>query len=86
MGRKAPAVSFEPRDVVRVARLLHPSREVDGATAEPPQPGVGQSAMIVDALGEGLYLVERLTDDGRSLWVAEFHERELELLDRPRDA
>ena len=34
-----------------------------------------------------IYLVERTTDDGRTLWLAEFHVSELELLERPaRDA
>lgn len=75
-------MSFEALDVVRIARLLHPSRDVDGASAEPPQPRVGERATVVDFLGDGLYLVEHLTDDGRTLWLAEFHEEELELLDR----
>jgi hypothetical protein len=79
-------VTFEPLDVVRVTRLLLPSRDVDGATAEPPQPQLGQRATVVDSLGDGLYLVERVTDDGLSLWVAEFHEDELELVDRAAEA
>jgi hypothetical protein len=79
-------VTFEPLDVVRVTRLLLPSRDVDGATAEPPQPRLGQRATVVDSLGDHLYLVERLTDDGLSLWVAEFHEDELELVDRAAEA
>ena len=69
-------------DVVRIARLVHLSREVDGASAEPPQPRVGERGTVVDSLGDDLYLVERATDDGRALWLAEFHEGELELLDR----
>ena len=74
--------NFEPHDSVRVARLLFPSRDVDGASAIPPQPRIGEKATVVDALGEGLYLVERATDDGRTVWMAEFHEAELELIDR----
>ena len=77
-----PSVNFEPHDSVRVARLLFPSRDVDGASAQPPQPRIGDKATVVDALGEGLYLVERATDDGRTLWLAEFHAAELELIDR----
>jgi hypothetical protein len=79
-------VSFEPLDTVLVARLLHATRDVDGGSADPPQPHVGQSAIVVDALGDDLFLVEHLTDDGRSVWIAEFHESELELLDRPERA
>jgi len=76
------SMNFEPRDSVRVARLLYPSRDVDGSSSEPPQPRVGQTATVVDTLGDGLYLVERATDDGLTLWLAEFHEVELELLNR----
>ena len=77
-----PSVNFEPHDSVRVARLLFPSRNVDGASAKPPQPRIGERATVVDTLGEGLYLVERATDDGRTVWVAEFHGAELELIAR----
>jgi hypothetical protein len=77
-----PSMNFEPHDSVRVTRLLFPSRDVDGASAIPPQPRIGEQATVVDALGEDLYLVERATDDGRTLWMAEFHGAELELLRR----
>ena len=80
--RPANGVNFEPRDSVRVARLLHPTRDVDGRSAKPPQPRVGEIATVVDTVGEGIYLVERLTDDGLVVWLAEFHGAELELLDR----
>lgn len=76
-------MTLEVFDVVRVARLLHPSRDVDGSSVEPQQPRVGERGTVVDLLGDDLYLVERTTDDGRTLWLAEFHEQELELLDRP---
>ena len=76
-------MAFQPLDEVRVARLAIATREVDGFTAEPPQPRVGESGTVVEPLGDDLYLVERATDDGRTLWIAEFHASELELLDRP---
>jgi len=80
-------MTFQPLDVVRVTRLLVATREVDGFTAEPPQPRVGERGTVVELLGDDLYLVERTTDDGRTLWLAEFHVSELELLERPaRDA
>lgn len=75
-------MSFEIFDVVRVERLLTPTREVDGESAAPPQPRVGETATIVEALGDDLYLVERTTDDGSTVWVAEFDARELTLVDR----
>ena len=77
--------SFEPSDVVRIARLEIPTREVDGTSAEPPQPRVGEIAVVVDALGDDVYLVERVTDDGHPLWVAEFHAAELDLVNRAGD-
>jgi hypothetical protein len=78
--------SFEPADVVRIARLEIPTRDVDGASAEPPQPRVGEIAVVVDALGDDVYLVERVTDDGHPLWVAEFRAAELDLVNRSDDA
>ena len=73
---------FAPSDVVRVQRLMVPTREVDGPGADPPQPRVGELAVVVDTLGDDLYLVEHLTDDGRSVWMAEFHADELTLVER----
>jgi hypothetical protein len=81
------SMTFQLLDSVRVTRLVVAKREVDGFTAEPPQPRVGESGTVVELLGDDLYLVERATDDGRTLWLAEFHASELELLDRlSRDA
>ena len=76
---------FEMFDVVRIARLLIPSRDVDGSAPDPPQPRVGETGSIVEVVGDDVYLVERVTDDGRTLWIAEFSESELTLLDRPWD-
>ena len=73
---------FEVFDVVRIRRLAVAEREVAGSAAEPPQPRVGETGSVVDAVGDGLYLVEHATDDGEPIWVAEFHESELELVER----
>lgn len=73
---------FESSDVVRIHHLSVPDRAVDGPSAEPPQPRVGDFAMVVTSLGDDLYLVERVTDDGRILWTAEFHASELTLIER----
>ena len=72
--------SFEPRDVVRIVKLLTPRREVDGSSANPPQPRQGETGTVVDVLGDDLYLVERTTDDGRPIWLAEFAAEELTLV------
>ena len=76
-------MSFEIFDVVRIERLLTPRREVDGDTATPPQPRLGETGMVIESLGDDLYLVERTTDDGLALWVAEFEAGELVLVERP---
>ena len=76
---------LELSDVVRVARLMVPDRDVDGPDETPPQPRVGDLAVVVGALGDDLYLVEHATDDGRSLWLAEFHVMELELVAQAGD-
>jgi hypothetical protein len=75
-------IDLELSDIVRIARLMIPSRDVDGPGITPPQPRVGDLATVVGALGDDLYLIEHATDDGRSLWLAEFHVGELELVAR----
>jgi hypothetical protein len=76
---------FELSDVVRVRQLTVPSREVDGPAADPPQPRLGDEGRIVAVLGDDLYLVEHSTDDGQSVWMAEFLAGELALVRREGD-
>jgi hypothetical protein len=73
---------FELADVVRVQRLTVSTREVDGPGLEPPQPRVGDQATVVAQLGDDLYLIEHSTDDGQSVWMAEFLAVELTLVRR----
>jgi hypothetical protein len=70
-------------DRVRVVRLLVAERDVTGASAAPSQPHVGEEGDVVADVGEGILLVEHATADGRTLWIAEFLEDELELVERP---
>jgi hypothetical protein len=74
---------FRIDDTVRVVRLLEADREVTGSSESPPQPRVGDSAVIVADVGDGLYLAEHSTDDGVSVWMAELAAAELELVQRP---
>jgi hypothetical protein len=76
---------FELSDVVRVQQLTVPTREVDGPGADPPQPRIGELGVVVDLLGDELYLVEHVTDDGRPVWMAEFLAVELALVRREGD-
>ena len=77
-----PASPFYRRDLVRIVHLETEDRDVDSSVDPPRQPRVGEIATIVDEVAEGIYLVERLTDDGRALWTAEFLASELELVQR----
>lgn len=78
-------MAFEQSDIVRVVQLILETRDVDGSVAEPPQPRRGETGIVLDAVGDDLYLVEHATDDGRTLWIAEFHADELELVHRAVD-
>jgi hypothetical protein len=73
-------MTFETSDVVRVRRLLTPTRDVDGRSAHAPQPRLGDLVVVAVPVGDDRYLVEHRTDDGVVLWVAEFHGSELELV------
>ena len=75
-------MAFGIGDTVRVARLLVDEREVTGSAAEPPQPRVREVGIVVDDVGDGIYLVEQLTADGYTRWLAEFSDDELELVER----
>jgi hypothetical protein len=76
------ADALEIDDRVRIIRLREPERDVTSAFEIAPQPKVGELATIVDDVGDGIYLVERSTDDGVTAWLAEFERDELELVDR----
>lgn len=77
-----PSPPFYPADLVRVASLEGEERDVDSSVDPPRQPRIGEIGTIVDEVGDGIYLVERSTDDGRTLWLAEFLASELELVER----
>lgn len=73
---------FQPDDTVRVVRLTEPDREVTGSSDPAPQPRIGDTANVVADIGDDLYLLESCTDDGVTLWMAEFAAEELELVER----
>ena len=75
-------MTFEISDRVRLIRLHQKERDVTSAWEDAPQPRLGEIATIVDDVGDGIYLVERTTDDGICAWLAEFVADELELVDR----
>lgn len=73
---------FLPTDRVRVLRLEGDERDVDSSVDPPQQPRIGETGTVIDQVAEDIYLVERCTDDGRTLWLAEFLASELELVER----
>jgi hypothetical protein len=76
------SLPFHRADIVRIARLAEDERDVDGTLDPPRQPRIGEIGTIVDQVGDDIYLVERCTDDGRTLWIAEFLAAELVLVTR----
>ncbi len=73
---------FELYDTVRLVRLLTPQRDITGTEAALAQPAVGDQGTIVDVPGDR-YLVEDVTPDGGTRWLAEFEAAELDLVARP---
>ena len=73
---------FLPADLVRVVQLEGDDRAVDSSVDPPRHPRVGEMGTVVEEVADDIYLVERCTDDGRVLWVAEFLATELELVER----
>jgi hypothetical protein len=73
---------FHRADFVRIAQLESEERDVDSPIDPPPRPRVGEIAVIVEEVADGIYLVERRTDDGRAIWTAEFLASELERVER----
>ena len=77
---------YQLDDTVRIVRLLVPDREVTRSSPTSPPPRVGDRGTVVADVGDDLYLVEARTDDGVTLWLAEFADAELTLVDRGEDA
>ena len=76
--------SFRELDVVRVVHLADPARAYDGSEASRRPPRIGDTGTVVHVLGPGAsYLVECVREDGYTIWLAEFHAAELDLVTRP---
>jgi hypothetical protein len=78
-------MSYLLDDTVRIVRLLVADREVTRSSPSAPPPRVGDWGIVVADVGDDVYLVEARTDDGVPLWLAEFADGELILLDRAED-
>ena len=65
-------------EVVRVVRLIMPTRTVDGTPAVVRLPSVGDIGTVVHVLGEDEFTVECVDADGLTAWLADFVGGELE--------
>jgi len=74
-------------DVVRVVRLATPDRFYDGTAAVMRPPRVGDVATICHENKPGdpsaSVVVEKVDQDGMTIWLADFARDELELVSRP---
>ncbi len=71
---------FKELDVVRIVKLLQPTRPFEGTKGATRPPQVGDLGTIVaDYNGLG-YWVESVASDGTTVWLADFAPDELELL------
>jgi len=78
MARSA-ATTFRELDVVRVASLKTPTREVTGSRGASRHPIIGDIGTIVHALGPAHFIVECVDADGHTVWLADFELDELDL-------
>jgi plasmid stabilization system protein ParE len=73
-----PPVPLREHDVVRVVRLLSPTREAGGTAQVSRQPRVGDVGTIVHVLGPHSFIVECVDTQGLTAWIADFEAEELE--------
>jgi len=76
---------FAGYSTVRVARFIQAERFFEeGADGITRQPRIGDEGIVVATgshEGERLYMIECITDEGDTVWVAEFSPDELELIE-----
>ncbi len=76
---------FAEYSTVRVVRFIQAERFFEeGADEITRQPRIGDEGIVVATgshEGERLYMIECITDDGDTVWVAEFSPDELELIE-----
>ena len=79
-----PPTKFAEYSTVRVARFVKAERFfVEGADEITRQPRIGDEGIVVATgshEGERLYMIECITVDGDTVWVAEFSPDELEFI------
>jgi hypothetical protein len=75
-------------DIVRVARLNDPVRKFDGTDGVCRPPMIGDVATICHEYDpknpNAPVVVEMVDNEGLTIWLADFHRTELELVERPK--
>ena len=70
---------FQELDVVRVVKLLTPTRSFESSKGAGRAPAVGDTGAVVMAYEEhGVYTVECVSPEGMTVWLADFEPDELE--------
>ena len=74
---------FEEYSVVQIVELKTPNRPFDGSETVKKPPKVGDTGTIVHITTnskETIYIVERTNSSGKTVWLADFLQDEIELL------
>jgi hypothetical protein len=75
---------FEEYSVVRIVELKTANRPFIGTETvkEPPKVSdIGTIVHIITNAKETLYIVEKVNSSGQTVWLADFFQEEIELLD-----
>ena len=71
---------FDEYDVVRVKKLLMPSRPFSGTEGATRAPQIGDEGAIVFLYDPSLFIIECVDKEGYTVWLADFAPEELELV------
>ena len=74
---------FDEYDVVRVKKLLTPSRPFSGTEGATRSPQIGDKGTIVFLYDQSLFIIECVDKEGYTVWLADFEKSELALVYRP---
>ena len=75
--------SLQEYDVVRIVKLINPSRNITGMKSVSRPPKIGDVATVCHYYPESPFIVEMVDQDGMTIWLADFVTEELELVERP---
>ena len=78
--RKTAMHRFNKYSAVRIVSIIEPIKDrlLSSSYDPPSMPKIGQIGLVVRRRSRDRYLVERLDGRGRTEWLCEFHENEIE--------